>query len=79
MSTIGSVATPRVGIIGLGSIGHTHIEAWQANGITPVSFFVAGSVDINSPSGLFCVSLHESDYGRLWHCSHSFDSTKGCI
>jgi predicted dehydrogenase len=38
MSTIGSVATPRVGIIGLGSIGHTHIEAWQANGITPVAF-----------------------------------------
>jgi predicted dehydrogenase len=38
MSTIGSVATPRVGIIGLGSIGHTHIDAWQANGITPVAF-----------------------------------------
>src|SRR3954453_15421412 len=38
MSTIGSVATPRVGILGLGSIGHTHIDAWQANGITPVAF-----------------------------------------
>jgi predicted dehydrogenase len=29
---------PRVGIIGLGSIGRTHIATWQANGITPVAF-----------------------------------------
>ncbi|MGC4106695.1 MAG: Gfo/Idh/MocA family oxidoreductase [Thermomicrobiales bacterium] len=32
------IATPRVGIIGLGGIGRTHIAAWQANGITPVAF-----------------------------------------
>ena len=33
-----SLTTPRVGIIGLGGIGRTHIAAWQANGITPVAF-----------------------------------------
>ena len=33
-----SDATPRVGVIGLGSIGRTHINAWKANGITPVAF-----------------------------------------
>jgi len=33
-----STATPRVGIIGLGGIGRTHIAAWKANGITPVAF-----------------------------------------
>ena len=37
-STNGSAATPQVGVIGMGSIGHTHINAWQANGITPVAF-----------------------------------------
>ena len=31
-------STPRVGIIGLGGIGRTHIAAWQANDITPVAF-----------------------------------------
>lgn len=30
--------TPRVGIIGLGGIGRTHIASWRANGITPVAF-----------------------------------------
>lgn len=29
---------PRVGVIGLGSIGRTHINAWLANGISPVAF-----------------------------------------
>ncbi len=29
---------PRVGVIGAGSIGKTHIRAWQANGVTPVAF-----------------------------------------
>jgi len=29
---------PRVGIIGLGAIGRTHIATWQANGITPVAY-----------------------------------------
>lgn len=29
---------PRVGIIGLGGIGKTHIRAWQANGTTPIAF-----------------------------------------
>jgi predicted dehydrogenase len=38
MSTNGSAATPRVGVIGVGTIGQTHINAWQANGITPVAF-----------------------------------------
>jgi UDP-N-acetylglucosamine 3-dehydrogenase len=33
-----SGAMPRVGVIGLGSIGRTHLNAWQANGITPVAF-----------------------------------------
>lgn len=33
-----SDATPRVGVIGLGSIGRTHLNAWKANGITPVAF-----------------------------------------
>src|SRR5687768_8291438 len=31
-------AAPRVGIIGLGTIGRTHIATWRANGITPVAF-----------------------------------------
>jgi predicted dehydrogenase len=38
MSDNSSAATPRVGVIGLGSIGRTHINAWKANGITPVAF-----------------------------------------
>jgi predicted dehydrogenase len=29
---------PRIGVIGLGSIGRTHIATWKANGITPVAF-----------------------------------------
>ncbi|MGB3328035.1 MAG: Gfo/Idh/MocA family oxidoreductase [Thermomicrobiales bacterium] len=29
---------PRVGIIGLGAIGRTHIAAWKANGIMPTAF-----------------------------------------
>lgn len=29
---------PRVGVIGLGSIGSIHVNAWKANGITPVAF-----------------------------------------
>lgn len=33
-----TASLPRVGIIGLGGIGRTHIAAWQANGITPVAF-----------------------------------------
>ena len=33
-----TATTPRVGVIGAGSIGRTHIRAWQANGITPVAF-----------------------------------------
>lgn len=33
-----TATTPRVGVIGTGSIGRTHIRAWQANGITPVAF-----------------------------------------
>ena len=36
--TTNNAATPRVGVIGLGSIGRTHINAWKANGITPVAF-----------------------------------------
>lgn len=31
-------ALPRVGIIGLGTIGRTHIATWQNNGVTPVAF-----------------------------------------
>ena len=31
-------AMPRVGVVGLGSIGRIHINAWRANGITPVAF-----------------------------------------
>lgn len=31
-------APPRVGIIGLGAIGRTHIATWQNNGITPIAF-----------------------------------------
>lgn len=31
-------SSPRVGIIGLGTIGKTHIKTWKANGITPVAF-----------------------------------------
>jgi len=38
MSSNGSPATPRVGVIGLGAIGRTHINAWKATGITPVAF-----------------------------------------
>jgi predicted dehydrogenase len=30
--------TPRVGVVGLGSIGRTHIASWKANGVTPVAF-----------------------------------------
>lgn len=30
--------SPRVGVIGAGTIGKTHIHAWQANGVTPVAF-----------------------------------------
>ena len=30
--------TPRVGVIGLGAIGRTHIASWKANGVTPVAF-----------------------------------------
>lgn len=30
--------TPRVGIIGLGTIGRTHIRTWQAVGVNPVAF-----------------------------------------
>jgi len=30
--------TPRVGIIGLGTIGRTHIATWLANGISPVAY-----------------------------------------
>jgi predicted dehydrogenase len=30
--------TPRVGVIGLGGIGRTHIASWKANGVTPVAF-----------------------------------------
>lgn len=29
---------PRVGVIGLGSIGRIHIASWKANGVTPVAF-----------------------------------------
>jgi predicted dehydrogenase len=29
---------PRVGVIGLGSIGRTHIATWKANGVTPVAY-----------------------------------------
>ncbi|HWV25132.1 MAG TPA: Gfo/Idh/MocA family oxidoreductase [Thermomicrobiales bacterium] len=29
---------PRVGVIGLGAIGRTHIATWRNNGITPVAF-----------------------------------------
>jgi predicted dehydrogenase len=29
---------PRVGVIGLGSIGRTHIASWKANGVNPVAF-----------------------------------------
>ena len=29
--------TPRVGIVGVGAIGMTHVKAWQANGVTPVA------------------------------------------
>jgi UDP-N-acetylglucosamine 3-dehydrogenase len=38
MSTGTGTGTPRVGVIGLGSIGRTHIATWKANGITPVAF-----------------------------------------
>lgn len=38
MTETRSAAAPRVGVIGLGSIGHIHISAWRANGITPVAF-----------------------------------------
>lgn len=31
-------SSPRIGIIGLGTIGKTHIKTWQANGITPIAF-----------------------------------------
>lgn len=29
--------TPRVGVVGAGTIGMTHVRAWQASGITPVA------------------------------------------
>ena len=29
--------SPRVGVIGLGSIGRTHIASWKANGVTHVT------------------------------------------
>lgn len=38
MTTNNDSTTPRVGVIGLGSIGRIHINTWRANGITPVAF-----------------------------------------
>jgi predicted dehydrogenase len=38
MSTGTGTGQPRIGVIGLGSIGRTHIATWIANGITPVAF-----------------------------------------
>ncbi|HYH12332.1 MAG TPA: Gfo/Idh/MocA family oxidoreductase [Thermomicrobiales bacterium] len=32
-----SEAPPRVGIVGVGAIGMTHVRAWQANGVTPAA------------------------------------------
>lgn len=32
------VKTPCVGVIGLGTIGRTHIASWKANGVTPIAF-----------------------------------------
>jgi predicted dehydrogenase len=34
---------PRVGIVGVGAIGMTHVHAWQANGVTP-----AAIADVNA-------------------------------
>ena len=38
---------------------------------------LAGSVDINSRSGLFCASLNESDSARLWRRCHSAMRQRG--
>lgn len=44
-------ATPRVGVIGLGSIGRTHIRTWQALGITPVAFADAVPAALEATTG----------------------------
>ena len=44
-------ATPRVGVIGLGSIGRTHIKTWQALGITPVAFADAVPAALEAVTG----------------------------
>jgi predicted dehydrogenase len=39
---------PRVGVIGLGRIGRTHIDAWQANGVTPLAFADASQAALDT-------------------------------
>ena len=33
-----TASQPRVGIIGVGTIGRTHVNSWKANGVTPVAY-----------------------------------------
>jgi predicted dehydrogenase len=43
-----SARLPRVGIIGIGTIGRTHIRAWSENGVTPVAFADANQVALEA-------------------------------
>lgn len=43
--------SPRVGIIGAGSMGRTHIRAWQANGVTPAAFADVNPVALEAVVG----------------------------
>lgn len=47
----GSENMPRVGIVGAGTIGMTHVRAWQANGITPVAIAELNEEALNRAAG----------------------------
>ena len=45
--------TPRVGVIGAGTIGRTHIRTWQAVGVTPIAY-----ADANAPALAVTLTEH---------------------
>lgn len=66
-----SAVSPRVGIVGTGSIGRTHLRAWQANGVTPAAFADANPAALDDviaqhggdgyPDGLDLIGAHKVD------------------